>query len=91
MEQEKVVYTKKSGQTQKQNDSKLKTDLAIVATQTQSSKSAGEARGKGEEGSLAAVEKKLEELIAAVRAGGDVYMDSNKVGKAQVLGTYKSK
>ena len=55
------------------------------------SKSAGEARGKGEEGSLAAVEKKLEELIAAVRAGGDVYMDSNKVGKAQVLGTYKSK
>lgn len=55
------------------------------------SKSAGEARGKGEEGSLAAVEKKLDDLIAAVRAGGDVYMDSNKVGKAQVLGTYKSK
>jgi len=54
-------------------------------------KSAGGAKGKGEEGSLAAVEKKLEELIAAVRAGGDVYMDSNKVGKAQVLGTYKSK
>ena len=54
------------------------------------SKSAGEAKGKGEEGSLAAVEKKLDALIAAVKAGGDVYMDSNKVGKAQVLGTYKS-
>lgn len=54
------------------------------------SKSAGEARGKSEEGSLAAVEKKLDALIAAVKAGGNVYMDSNKVGRAQVLGSYKS-
>jgi hypothetical protein len=54
------------------------------------SKSAGEAKGKGEEGSLAAVEKKLDDLISAVRAGGNVYMDSNKVGRAQVLGSYKS-
>jgi hypothetical protein len=54
------------------------------------SKSAGEAKGKGEEGSLAAVEAKLAELITAVKAGGNVYMDSNKVGKASVLGTYKS-
>lgn len=53
-------------------------------------KSVGEAKKGGEEGSLAAVEKKLDDLIAAVRAGGDVYMDSNKVGKARVLGTYKS-
>ena len=54
------------------------------------SKSVGEAKGKGEEGSLAAVEAKLAELITAVKAGGNVYMDSNKVGKASVLGTYKS-
>jgi len=54
------------------------------------SKSAGEAKGKGEEGSLAAVEKKLDELISAVKAGGNVYMDSNKVGRAQILGSYKS-
>jgi len=53
-------------------------------------KSAGEAKGKSEEGSLAAVEKKLDALIAAVKAGGNVYMDSNKVGRAQVLGSYKS-
>ena len=54
------------------------------------SRSVGEAKNKSDEGSLAAVEKKLEDLIAAVRAGGNVYMDSNKVGRAQVLGSYKS-
>jgi len=53
------------------------------------SKSAGEAKGKSDEGSLAAVEKKLDSLILAVKAGGNVYMDSNKVGRAQVLGSYK--
>lgn len=53
-------------------------------------KTAGAAKGKSEEGSMAAVEKKLDELIAAVKAGGNVYMDSNKVGRAQVLGTFKS-
>ena len=52
--------------------------------------SAGEAKGKSEEGSMAAVEAKLTELIAIVKAGGDVYLDSNKVGRAQVLGSYKS-
>lgn len=53
-------------------------------------KSAGEAKGKSEEGSLAAVEAKLAELITVVRAGGNVYLDTNKVGRAQVLGSYKS-
>jgi hypothetical protein len=52
--------------------------------------SAGEAKGKADEGSMAAVEAKLTELIAIVKAGGDVYLDSNKVGRAQVLGSYKS-
>lgn len=72
------------------------TGLAVVAGGVATifgageSKSAGEAKGKGEEGSLAVVEAKLTELIAAVKAGGNVYMDSNKVGKASVLGTYKS-
>ena len=54
------------------------------------SKSAGEAKGKSKEGSLAGVEAKLDALVAAVKAGGSVYMDSNKVGRAQVLGSYKS-
>ena len=37
-----------------------------------------------------ALEAKLDRLIAAVTAGGNVYLDGNKVGQAQVLGTYKS-
>jgi hypothetical protein len=49
------------------------------------SKSAGEAKGKGEEGSMAAVEAKLTELITVVKAGGNVYLDSNKVGRAQLM------
>jgi hypothetical protein len=52
--------------------------------------SATEAKGKSDEGSMAAVEAKLTELIAAVKAGGNVYLDSNKVGRAQVMGSYKS-
>jgi hypothetical protein len=52
--------------------------------------SVGEAKGKSEEGSMAAVEAKLTELIAVVKAGGNVYLDTNKVGRAQVLGSYKS-
>ena len=52
--------------------------------------SAGEAKGKSEEGSMAAVEAKLTELIAVVKAGGNVYLDANKVGRAQVMGSYKS-
>jgi hypothetical protein len=52
--------------------------------------SATEAKGKSDEGTMAAVEAKLTELIAAVKAGGNVYLDSNKVGRAQVLGSYKS-
>jgi len=32
----------------------------------------------------------LEKLIAAVEKGGNVYMDSNKVGRSLVLGTYQS-
>ena len=32
----------------------------------------------------------LEKLIAAVERGGNVYMDSNKVGRSLVLGTYQS-
>jgi hypothetical protein len=54
------------------------------------SKSAGEAKGKSGESSMAGVEQKLDALIAAVKAGGNVYMDSNKVGRAQVLGSFKS-
>jgi hypothetical protein len=54
------------------------------------SNSVGESKTKADEGSLAAVEAKLSELVAVVRAGGNVYLDSNKVGRAQVLGSYKS-
>lgn len=52
--------------------------------------SIGESKSKADEGSLAAVEARLSELVAAVKAGGNVYIDSNKVGRAQVLGSYKS-
>jgi hypothetical protein len=52
--------------------------------------SVGESKTKAEEGSLAAVEAKLAELITVVKAGGTVYLDSNKVGRTQVLGSYKS-
>ena len=52
--------------------------------------SIGNSKGKSEEGSMAGVEQKLDALIAAVKAGGNVYMDSNKVGRAQVLGSFKS-
>ena len=50
----------------------------------------GESKGRADEGSLTAVAAKLDTLIAVVKAGGDVYMDSNKVGRAHVLGSYKS-
>jgi len=33
--------------------------------------------------------RKFDELIAAVKQGGDVYMDSTKVGTAMSVGTYK--
>ena len=48
-------------------------------------KSVGESKSKAEEGSLAAVEAKLTELIAVVKTGGNVYLDSNKVGRAQLM------
>ena len=51
--------------------------------------SIGKSKGKSKEGSMEGVEKKLDALILAVRAGGNVYLDTNKVGKAQVLGSYK--
>jgi hypothetical protein len=52
--------------------------------------SIGESKTKVEEGSLAAVEAKLTELISVVKSGGHVYLDSNKVGRAQILGSHKS-
>lgn len=52
--------------------------------------SIGESKSKADEGSIAGMEAKLAELIAVVKAGGNVYLDSNKVGRAQVLGSYKS-
>lgn len=67
------------------------TGLATAMGMGEGSKSVGEVKGKGEEGSMAAVEKKLQQLIDLVKEGGDVYLDTNKVGKAQVLGTFKSK
>jgi len=51
--------------------------------------SAGEAKAKSDKGSMEGVEKKLDALIMAVKAGRNVYLDTNKVGKAQVLGSYK--
>ena len=47
--------------------------------------------GGGDEGSSnAALEAKLDELIAAVKEGGDVYIDGNKAGTAMMLAQYKT-
>jgi len=35
------------------------------------------------------LERKLDELISIIKEGGNVYMDTNKVGQALVLGGYK--
>ena len=40
-----------------------------------------------DKGSMKAVEKKLDELIAVISAGGDVYIDGSKVGKTVALAT----
>ena len=46
--------------------------------------------GGGEDSSNAALEAKLDELIAAVKEGGDVFIDGNKAGNAMLLSSYKS-
>ena len=47
--------------------------------------------GDGEEkdDSMAEISSKLDTLISVVSAGGNVYLDGDKVGETQVLGTYK--
>ena len=55
--------------------------LMVVSTlsESQSTESDGFSR----------LEAKMDKLIAAVQAGGNVYLDGNRVGEATVLGTYK--
>ena len=45
--------------------------------------------GEEEDKSMAEISSKLDTLISVVSAGGNVYLDGDKVGEAQVLGTYK--
>lgn len=48
--------------------------------------------GGGEESendSMAEISAKLDTLIAVVQEGGNVYLDGNKVGETQVIGSYK--
>ena len=45
--------------------------------------------GGEEDNSMAEISSKLDTLIAVVSAGGNVYLDGDKVGEAQVLGSYK--
>jgi len=45
--------------------------------------------GGNEDNGMAELSAKLDTLISVVSAGGNVYLDGNKVGEAQVLGTYK--
>ncbi len=49
----------------------------------------GESSSLSEEGSLKAVENKLDKLIAVVEQGGDVFIDGNKVGKSLQLASSK--
>jgi len=46
--------------------------------------------GEGSSDSFAKLEAKLDILISAVQAGGNVYLDGNKVGSALTIGSYKS-
>ena len=61
--------------------------LAVPAMALMSlfSSATGAGEDKKDEGSLKQVEDKLDQLIAIVSAGGDVYMDGEKVGKALQL------
>ena len=45
--------------------------------------------GGEEDNSMAEISSKLDTLISVVSAGGNVYLDGDKVGEAQVLGSYK--
>jgi hypothetical protein len=42
-----------------------------------------------EDNTMAEISSKLDTLISVVSAGGNVYLDGDKVGETQVLGTYK--
>ena len=42
-----------------------------------------------EDGSMAEISAKLDTLISVVQEGGNVYLDGNKVGETQVIGSYK--
>ena len=49
----------------------------------------GEGNNSKDEGSMKAVEEKLDQLISIVSAGGDVYIDGTKVGKTLQLASSK--
>jgi hypothetical protein len=49
----------------------------------------GEEGDKEDKGSMKAIEQKLDQLIAVISAGGDVYIDGAKVGKTVALATSK--
>lgn len=49
----------------------------------------GEEEETKDEGSMKAIEQKLDQLIAIVSAGGDVYIDGSKVGKTLQLASSK--
>jgi len=64
--------------------------LAVPAMALMSLFSADKEEGsKKDEGSLRAVEEKLDQLIAVVSAGGDVFIDGSKVGKTLSLASSK--
>ncbi len=59
--------------------------LALVATPLLKLAGVFGGGGGGEEDSNTQIIEKLDELIEAVTAGGDVYMDGNKVGKSLTI------
>ena len=46
--------------------------------------------GTGDAGTDTETIKKLDAILAAIQEGGDVYLDSSKVGQALAMGSYKS-
>jgi len=61
----------------------------VAATGAITSLLQGITGGDKEAGTDPAMIEKLDAILSAIQAGGNVYIDGNKAGQAQVLGTYR--
>ena len=63
--------------------------VPAMALMSMFSGATGGEKGAKDEGSMKAIEQKLDQLIAVVSEGGDVYIDGSKVGKTLQLASSK--